>query len=134
MGNKMTRIEEDKDRERRIDTEILVDIYEEEPLYLGWYYYLENKMKFPFRARCIARKGAAPLSFGDEFVVSGMALEEECEEEMFVNAEWQGEPITVLLTHLEGAGVDEETREAIEDWHYWVGRGYEFPSQGEEEW
>ncbi|HEY6541685.1 MAG TPA: calcium-binding protein [Ktedonobacteraceae bacterium] len=27
---------------------------------------------------------------------------------------------------LEGIGVDEETQQAIEDWHYWVNRGYEF--------
>jgi hypothetical protein len=26
---------------------------------------------------------------------------------------------------LEGIQVDEETRQAIEDWHYWVNRGYE---------
>ena len=26
---------------------------------------------------------------------------------------------------LKGLRVDEETREAIEDWHYWVGQGYE---------
>jgi len=27
---------------------------------------------------------------------------------------------------LEGVQVDEETQQAIEDWQYWVGRGYEF--------
>lgn len=128
----MARIEEDKTRERRIDMEVLVDTYEEEEFVLSWYYYLENKITFPFKARCIASKGAAPLQLGDEFEVSGMAPEEECEEEMFINTEWQGEPITVLLMHLEGVEVDEETREAIEDWHYWVGRGYEFPSQEED--
>ena len=26
---------------------------------------------------------------------------------------------------LEGIQVDEETQKAIEDWHYWVNRGYE---------
>jgi len=26
---------------------------------------------------------------------------------------------------LEGVQVDEETQQAIEDWQYWVGRGYE---------
>lgn len=112
--------------------EILVDTYEEEEFALSWYYYLENKITFPFKARCTVRKEADPLSIGDEFEVFGMALEEECEEEMFVNTEWQGEPITVLLTHLEGVGVDDETREAIEDWHYWVSRGYELPSQPED--
>ncbi len=113
--------------------EVLVDNYEEDTFHLSWYYYLQNKMKFPFQARCSVRGGDEPLSFGDEIVVSGMALEEECEEEMLVTTEWQGEPIVVLLTRLEGVGVDEETGEAIEDWHYWVGRGYEFADQ-EDEW
>ena len=27
---------------------------------------------------------------------------------------------------LEGVKVDEETQQAIEDWRYWVNRGYEF--------
>jgi hypothetical protein len=31
----------------------------------------------------------------------------------------------VLIMQLEGIQVDEETRQAIEDWHYWVNRGYE---------
>jgi len=30
------------------------------------------------------------------------------------------------LMQLEGIEVDEETKQAIEDWHYWVNRGYEF--------
>ncbi len=35
--------------------------------------------------------------------------------------------LAVLLAQLEVAGdVDVETRQAVEDWHYWVGRGYEF--------
>jgi len=31
----------------------------------------------------------------------------------------------VLLSRLAAIATDEETREAIEDWHYWVKRGYE---------
>ena len=37
-----------------------------------------------------------------------------------------GRDLAVPLAQLEGIGVDEETQEAIEDWHYWVARGYEF--------
>jgi hypothetical protein len=29
------------------------------------------------------------------------------------------------LAQLEGVAVDEQTRQAIEDWQYWVGQGYE---------
>jgi hypothetical protein len=31
----------------------------------------------------------------------------------------------VPLSQLEGVAVDEHTRQAIEDWQYWVARGYE---------
>jgi hypothetical protein len=30
-----------------------------------------------------------------------------------------------VIMQLEGIQVDEQTQEAIEDWHYWVNRGYE---------
>jgi len=29
------------------------------------------------------------------------------------------------MIQLQGIDVDEETQQAIEDWHYWVDRGYE---------
>jgi len=54
-----------------------------------------------------------------------MAPEEECEHEMFVLTHWEGRSLAVPLSQLEGAGVAEETRQAIGDWHYWVARGYE---------
>ena len=34
---------------------------------------------------------------------------------------WTGVP----LAQLEGVGVDEETAEAIADWHYWDAQGYQ---------
>jgi len=37
----------------------------------------------------------------------------------------QDRQLAVPLMQLEGIRVDEETRQAIEDWHYWVSRGYE---------
>lgn len=84
------------------------------------------KMLFPFRARCSAERLISPLRLGDKVEVTGMAPEEECEREMFVLTRWRGRDLAVPLAQLEGIGVDEETQEAIEDWHYWVARGYEF--------
>jgi hypothetical protein len=126
----MAAIEEDKFRERRIDMEILVDVYEEEEIAPSWYAYLENNLSFPFVARCVIKW--EPFRPGDELVVSGMALEKECDEEIFVATEHVREPMIIPLTHVETTGTDEGTREAVEDWRYWVRRGYELPRHEEE--
>ena len=55
-----------------------------------------------------------------------MAPAEECDHEMFVLIQWEKRQLAVPLMQLEGIGGDEETQQAIEDWHYWVNRGYEF--------
>jgi len=54
-----------------------------------------------------------------------MASEEECQHEMFVGIRWHRRPLAVPLAQLEGVQVDEETEQAIQDWRYWVHRGYE---------
>ena len=115
----------DEEREQRITMEIIVDAYGADEQALGWYYYLEEHLAFPFRARCIAERGISPLRTGEEVDVVGMPPEEECEHEMFVLTEWQGRRLAVPLSILEGVDVDDRTRQAIEDWHYWIGRGYE---------
>jgi hypothetical protein len=55
-----------------------------------------------------------------------MAPEDECDHEMFVEIDWEGDTLAVPLIQLEATEVDEETQQAIADWHYWVNQGYEF--------
>ena len=50
----MPKPKKDPVREERIQNEAIVDTYGPEEQALGWYYYLENQIKFPFAARCIA--------------------------------------------------------------------------------
>ncbi len=106
--------------------EIVVDAYDENERALGWYYYLEDKLVFPFRAKCVAPREISALKQGEEVEVVGMPSEDECEREMFVTVEWEKRTVAVPLSQLKGVDVDEETQEAIEDWHYWVKQGYEF--------
>ena len=54
-----------------------------------------------------------------------MASDEECMHEMFVLIRWNQRQLAVPLMQLEGIQVDEESQQAIEDWHYWVNQGYE---------
>src|SRR5919108_4211730 len=84
-----------------------------------------GRLHFPFAARCTAERSISPLRVGDEVEVVGMAPEEECQHEMFVLIRWERRSLAVPLAQLEGVAVDEQTRQAIEDWQYWVAQGYE---------
>jgi len=111
-----------EEREERIAMEIVVDCYGPEEQAMGWYCYLEDQLDFPFLARCVNERAISPLRGGDALDVVGMAPEEECEHEMFVETRWDRGTLAVPLSQLEGIGVREQTRQAVEDWHYWAAR------------
>ena len=119
-------IETDEVRERRITMEAVVDAYNEEERAVGWYYYLEGKLNFPFLGRCSTRRSTSPLKVGGEVEVIGMALVEDCEHDMFVEMDWDEESLAVPLSQLEVIDADDQTREAGEDWLYWIKKGYQF--------
>jgi hypothetical protein len=116
----------DEEREERITMEIIVDAYGPEEQAMGWYYYLKDTIEFPFFAVCCERRSTSPLKIEDKVVVVGMALEEECEKEMFVSIRWiNNDGLVVPLSQLTPIITEtEENKEAVEDWHYWVQRGY----------
>ncbi len=120
----MAAVERDEVRENRITDEAIVDCYGPEEQAMGWYYYLEDRIQFPFKARCVRHKSISPLQVDEEVSVIGMADEVDCMAEMFVEIEWGGRKFGVPLAQLQGIAVDDDTEEAISDWHYWVGRGY----------
>ena len=124
----MPSMDRDETREERIHMEIVVDAYGPEEQAMGWYYYLDDTLQFPFPARCTAERAISPLRAGDEVEVLGMAPEDECQHEMFVMIRWdRPEGLGVPLSQLQAIHAeDKETPEAVEDWLYWVGRGYEF--------
>ncbi len=113
-------------RERPIEQEIVVDAYTPEERAMSWNYYLEEKLQFPFKAKCIAVREISPLKKGEEVEVLRMAKEADCMAEMFVLIRFAGRKLGVPLSQLEPIETDEETREGIEDWRYWVGMGYVF--------
>jgi hypothetical protein len=113
-------------REERITMEIVVDAYNEDERAMGWCCYLEEKLDVPFTARCVEEREVSPLAVGDEVEVVGMPAERECEAEMFVSIAWGERTLAVPLAQLEVVEASGETREAVEDWHYWVAMGYDF--------
>ena len=120
----MSRTEKDETREYRISTEAVVDAYDEEEQAMGWYYYLDDKIHFPFMAQCIKSSAKSPLCEDEQVVVMQMAPEDECMHEMFVEIKWKERVFCVPLVQLQPLEADEQTLEAVEDWHYWMARGY----------
>lgn len=120
----MAKPEKDSIREDRIQNEVVVDAYGPEEQAMSWYYYLESKMRFPFRARCIASKVVSPLRKGETVEVRCMAPEEACSSDMLVLIHWQGRNMAVPLSQLTAIDADESTAQAIDDWLYWVAQGY----------
>ena len=120
----MSRIGQDEQREERIHMDVIVDAHDAEEQAMGWYYYLQDKMRFPSQARCVRERTISPLRVGEVVEIQGMADVDDCQMEMFVIIKWSERTFGVPLMQLEGVDVDAETEEAIADWHYWVGRGY----------
>jgi Calcium binding len=123
----MAMMEKDPDREERITMEIIVDCYDAGEQAMGWCYYLEETMKFPFPALCVEKRSISPIKAGQAVQVIGMADAEECEKEMFVKIIWNdGDILAIPLSQLQAPEADTKTKEALEDWHYWVDQGYDF--------
>ena len=115
-----------KFKEDRSTSEIIVDAYNEGEVSLSWYYYLEEKLAFPFKVKCVAWRQISTLKLGEEVEVVGMASEDECEREMFVTVGWKEGTLAVPLSQLEAVDADAGTEQAVEDWAYWAGQGYKF--------
>ena len=127
MFKTMPKSKIDRVREERITNEIVVDCYNESERFNGWFCYLEDKLEFPFRARCIVTNPLSPLKRGDEVEVIGLLDDgRPAPSEIFAQIRWQGRKMGVPLAQLEGVDVGPEAAEALADWHYWCAQGYGF--------
>lgn len=93
---------------------------------MGWYYYLEGKLRFPFTATCIKRRATSPFKIGEALSITALAPEEDCMSEIFVLTTYHERALGVPLAQLRPRKLDAPTKEAIEDWHYWVAMGYQY--------
>jgi hypothetical protein len=55
-----------------------------------------------------------------------MASEDDCAHDMFVCIKYSGSTLAVPLRQLRCHSRSQRTKEAMQDWHYWCFRGYEF--------
>jgi len=79
-----------------------------------------------FTARCRTKRTISPLLVGDEVDVIGMGPADECAHEIFVFMRWEHAGLAVPLAQLAVTDGDAQTWQAVEDWLYWVDRGYRF--------
>ena len=119
---------QDNEREERILMEVVVDAYGMEERALGWYYYLDDKISFPFVAECFVTDNRSPLIPGEQITVYRMANEGNWSQsqDMYVEISWNERTFAVPLAQLTPINADDATVEAIYDWHYWKSRGYLF--------
>src|ERR1700730_17046038 len=115
----MKKPKKDPVREDRIHNDAIADANGPEEQVMGWYYYLDNKIRFPSKAKCITAKVVSPLRTGETVQVQSMAPEDACSAEMLVLIRWQGRTMAVPLSQLAAVDPDDSTAEAIADWRYW---------------
>jgi hypothetical protein len=127
----MASVEPDKIREERIKNEIVADAEEKEDRAMAWYDYLDDSLNFPFMGKWTkkGRKTSSP-SQPKQVEVLGMAPDDECEKDMFVEVVYPDgkdeDVFTARLSEIEAIDADEDTQEALADWQYWLARGYKF--------
>lgn len=107
----MAKTTTDRIREERIEMEIVADAHHVEERALGWYYYLEENLHFPFTAHCIAKRSISPLRPKDEVEVLRMAPEDGCCHEMLVMIPWEKASLAVPLSQIKAGDADGQTHE-----------------------
>lgn len=78
-----------------------------------WYYYVEDKLAFPFKAKCVAERRVSPLRKGEEVEVLGLAKEDDCMSETFVLIRFVGRKLGVPLSQVEAMEGTLDAREAV---------------------
>ncbi len=122
----MKRIPEQPDRENRIAFEIVVDAYDQAERAMGWYCYLQDNLQVPFKATCRSPRATSPLQVGVELEVVDLAPENDCTSEICVLVRFAKSRLAVPLEQLACHALDEQTCQAVADWHYWVARGHAY--------
>lgn len=117
---------DDAEREDRITMEIVVDAYNESERATAWYEYLSDRLKFPFGVRCIAKHAGSPLAVGSHADAIGLAPDEMCRHQIFIEVRGLFGRAIVPLATVEPTSGNSVTKTAVADWRYWMRKGYEF--------
>jgi hypothetical protein len=117
--------ERDETIEDRIAMKIVVDCCSDEEQMMGWYYYLEDTLHFPFKAEVTAKRRISPLAVGQIVEAVGMGDVNDCHlDEMWVDIRWQEDVLSVPPAQLDPVDANKRTMRAVDEWHYWLAQGY----------
>ena len=108
--------------------EIVVDCYNSDEQFSGWYSYLGNILQFPFEGMWKTTDGGK----AEKITVAGISDFDNCQEalDMLVEIEYEGEILAEPLKEIYKIKADDEkTKEAVEDWHYWIKSGNTFEDE-----
>ena len=78
----------------------------------------------PFAAECIVSDARSPLIAGERVNVSNIIQEDNWSQDIYAEISWSDRIFAVPLAQLKPLDADEDTVEAISDWHYWKAQGY----------
>jgi hypothetical protein len=113
-------------REARFAEKILSEAEDKVERAMAWYYYLDDTINFRFSAvwNKINRKTSSVEKRNVE--VLSMSDAESCLSNMYVVISYMDDQYDVKLSEIEAIDADEQTKEALADWGYWLARGYVF--------
>ena len=113
----------DEEIERKIYDEIIVDCYDEIEASMGWYYYFEENLYFPFKATAQLKKRDGSVEL-QEVKITGIASKEEDFMGKDFNLQMQSGDyiLPIAYSKLSNIKCTPETLDAFEVWNYWVSK------------
>ena len=82
---------------------------------MGWYYYLDDKVSFPFSAECVTADKRSPLELSERVSAIKMSGEDICSNEMYIDVTWSGKVLAISLAKINPLDADDDTVEAVGD-------------------
>ena len=109
----------DKERQERIELEIIVDACDESEVQMGWVIQMVERTDYPFFAEAPIKKRGQEATYHRVEVVELGDVENYEGGDFSVGVDWHGTIISVPMLQLKNIEAAEETKNSIEDWQYW---------------
>ncbi len=109
--------------QQKIDYEIIVDCHDEIEVSMGWYYFMEEAIKFPFRAVAGIKKRDGSIE-KKEVTITGLASDEEgfMNNDFDLEMEQSGYIANIAFSKLNSIKASSVTLEAFKIWNYWIAK------------
>ena len=108
----------DKERQERIENEIIVDAYDDGEVKMGWYTYMQDELCFPFTADVMIKKRSGK-KVKQKVDVLDLANDDYFGNDMMLEVAYTDDVFRVGMRELINVEANEETIQAIGDWFFW---------------